>query len=410
MTDPTETRIDSGGETDKAPTTTETASEPAPKKKRVADRQITQDDPDDDSDANDEPKDLNDPFPKASEDVLAKRKIVKVKRPTPTVAASGIADASSNPFASTSLTATTQSSSNTNGTKKVFGSGSAFSGFQGFGSGTSTGFGTSASGGGGFGTSASSSGFGSTSKSTGFGTVASTDSAEKEKKTTPSLFGSSSGSSGFSFGFAKTASTSPSTADAATSAAAVTLPENVELTTGEEDEIKLCEVRCKSFKWVEEEKIEEEPKRATTEEHNPSVKPSSDFENVRQDSSSEQKSQQDKDKSASEEAKSQHRWQELGIGPIKILRSCDFPDKYRLVQRRESTPNGPAHKVILNVPLWKEATCKKTSEKHLSVTTVGSSGEGETYALKFKEAEQAAVFSEQVHDVCSQAKSCFASA
>ena len=140
------------------------------------------------------------------------------------------------------------------------------------------------------------------------------------------------------------------------------------------------------------------------------MKPSSDFENVKQDSSSEQKSPQDKDKSESEKAKSQHRWQELGIGPLKILRSCDFPDKFRLVQRRESTPNGPAHKVILNVPLWKEATCQKTSEKHLSVTTVGSSGEGETYALKFKEAEQAAVFSEQVHDVCSQAKSCFASA
>jgi hypothetical protein len=182
----------------------------------------------------------------------------------------------------------------------------------------------------------------------------------------------------------------------------VTLPENVELTTGEEDEMKMHEVRTKSFKWVvEEEKkeVEESPKAKET---NPSVKPSSNFENKNQES------EKADEKTYEEEKGPQHRWQELGIGPIKILRSCDHPDKFRLVQRRESTANGPAHKVILNVPLWKESTCKKTSEKHLSVTTVGASGEGETYALRFKEASQAASFSECTIDVCAQAKSCFA--
>jgi hypothetical protein len=50
------------------------------------------------------------------------------------------------------------------------------------------------------------------------------------------------------------------------------------------------------------------------------------------------------------------RWMKLGIGPVKILRSKSNPERLRLVQRRESFKNGPATKVILNVPLWKESS------------------------------------------------------
>lgn len=409
MGDASETRIETEAESKTAASTTENPTpESAAKKKRVADRQITQDDPDDE-DEEDKSRLLNEPFEKASPEVMAKRKILKAKSPTAQTGSS-----TSNPFALTTLKSDTDSS-NSNGTKKVFGSGSSFSGFSGFGSGTSKGFGTSSSNGsgfgiassGGFGTSSSiSSGFGSAAKSTGFGAISANNSAEEETKTT-AFFGGSTSGSGFSFGFTKTTPASSSNTDAANTEPTITLPESVELTTGEESERKLCEIRCKAFKWVEEEKVEK-PTESTTIE-GPSVKQSSTFENITQESSSEQKEVQKEETSAAENGKPRHRWQELGIGPLKILRSTEFPDKFRMVQRRESSPNGPAHKVILNVPLWKESTCKKTSEKHLSVTTVGSSGKGETYALKFKEAAQAAEFLEQIEEICSEAKSCFSS-
>jgi len=174
------------------------------------------------------------------------------------------------------------------------------------------------------------------------------------------------------------------------------------LTTGEEDEVKMHEVRCKSYKLV----AQEESKAASEERKesaNPSVKPSSNFENKNQDSS---KSGDEKDE---EEKKGpQHRWQEVGTGPLKILRSTEHADKFRMVQRQESSKHGPAHKVILNVSLWKEATCTKLSEKQLRLTTPGS-GESLTYTLKFSEAGEASTFSERIKDVCINAKSCFQS-
>lgn len=380
----------------------ESSSEPAPKKKRTAERQITKDDPNEEDEDDEEPVDLNAPFKKAPEEVLAKRKIVKVKRPAPTSLTS--TSSSSNPFASTVLLAPSAKNDSTEGFGvKVFGGSSTFSGFGGFGSGSTAG---------GFGASSATSGFGSstngTSTTVGFGGTTSTggfgsalsSSKPTETETTTSLFGNSGGTTGFSFGFAKPTTSASSDAS---STAAVALPENVELTTGEEDEMKMHEVRCKSFKWVVEEARKMAQESSKAKETNPSVKPSSSFENKNQESE-----KASDDKASEGKTEPQHRWQELGIGPIKILRSCDFPDKFRMVQRRESTPNGAAHKVILNVPLWKEATCKHTSEKHLSITTVGGSGKGETYALKFKEASQAASFSECMADVCAQAKSCFA--
>mmetsp|Transcript_25389 Transcript_25389/g.62487 ORF Transcript_25389/g.62487 Transcript_25389/m.62487 type:complete len:398 (-) Transcript_25389:86-1279(-) len=368
----------------------------ASKKKRMADRQITKDDGEDDGEDDGDAK-LDQPFEKASEEVLSKRKILKVKRP-----ANGGPKPGSNPFQATKLTTSDTKASDSG--PKVFGGSSAFSGFGGFGSSsssTSGGFGSSSAGGFGsaFGTSSA---FGSAlSSSGGFGAKASSSTDEDAAKTTTSLFGKPTGSTGFSFGFAKT-STAKKDSESSATPAAVTLPENVKLTTGEEDEVKMHEVRCKSFKMVAQEEA-----RVATEERkesaNPSVKPSSNFENKNQESS---KSTDDKE--GDEKKGPQHRWQEVGTGPLKILRSTDHGDKFRMVQRQESSKNGPAHKVILNVPLWKEAACAKLSDKQLRLTTPGS-GESLTYTLKFKEAGEALAFSECIQDVCEEAKSCFAS-
>ncbi|CAJ1955233.1 unnamed protein product [Cylindrotheca closterium] len=365
----------------------------ATKKKRTADRQITKDDGEDDDDSDDGDAKLSQPFKKASEEVLSKRKILKVKRP----GTNGESKPnSSNPFAATKLTSS-DAKAGDSGTK-VFGGGSAFSGFGGFGSSTS-----GSSAGGAFGTAfGSKSGFGSASSSGGgFGAKAkaSSSSDDDTSKPTTSLFGKPTGSTGFSFGFAKTSTTKDSESSPATSAA-VTLPDNVKLTTGEEDEVKMHEARCKSFKMVaqiEANEATEERKESA----NPSVKPSSNFENKNQESS------KSTDEKEGDETKGpQHRWQEVGTGPLKILRSTENGDRFRMVQRQESSKNGPAHKVILNAPLWKEAACTKLSEKQLRLTTPGS-GESSTYTLKFKEAGEATAFSECIKDVCSEAKSCF---
>ena len=374
-----------------------TSSEPPAKKKRGAERQITKDDGgggegEGEDDDGEEPKG---PFQKASEEVLAKRKFLKAKRPFGSSSGSGGGTTgSSNPFASTSL------STNNGSSTKVFGA--SFGGFK-----TTTSTSTS-SGFGAFGSSSTTTtGFGTAATSTGFGTSATTKDEQKPAET--SLFGSS--NTGFSFGFAKSAS-SPSKNGSSPSAtsSSVKLPEHVELTTGEEDEINLHEIRCKSFKWV----VQEAPKEDTTQQldkDNPSVAPSSNFEKAVTSSTNnnDEESKEDKEKDEEKEKSSGHRWQELGVGPIRILKSRgDAPHKIRLVQRREASPNGPAHKVILNVPIWKESTCNTTSEKHLSLTTVGSTGESETYTLKFKEVEHAFGCSEHLKDAISQARSGFA--
>jgi len=388
-----EKRVEEKKEEDAA---AEAKPEDGGKKKRTADRQINKDDAPEGFDGEES---LNQPFHKASEEVLSRRKILKVKRPTTDgtakpasnnpFAATKLKPTSSSPFAATKLTTSIDSKSS-DSSSKVFGGGSAFSGFGGFGSSsnTSEGFGSSSSSGGGFG-----SAFGSSS---GFGTKASSESdAAKTSAPATSLFGKPTGSPGFSFGFAKPTTKESESASSAT----VTLPENVKLTTGEEDEVKMHEVRCKSFKLVTQAETKEVEERK--ESANPSVRPSSNFENKNRESSKD-------DKESDEKKGPQHRWQELGIGPVKILRSTNHADKFRMVQRRESTPNGAAHKVILNIPLWKEVTCKKPSDQQLVLTTVSGSGDGVTFTLKFKEAGEALAFSECIKDVCEEAKSCFA--
>jgi hypothetical protein len=252
-----------------------------------------------------------------------------------------------------------------------------------------------------------------------------------------------------------------------TSSSAI-LPDHVELTTGEEDELNLLAVRCKSYKWVLEEQEKLEARRAVPEQltHNtvlswetesqfssrdtqasqvshsrennlsthPSVPPSSNF----NESTSGTKEVQPFLEAT---GASNRRWQELGIGPLRVLQKAipslvykateiatssgnsstasngelDLPRcqhtsyqsrRVRLVQRRESAPNGPATKVILNVPLWKESTVTKSSERHVSLTTLSESGHGETFLFKFKTGGEAKVFCSKIADFIAITKSC----
>ena len=268
-------------------------------------------------------------------------------------------------------------------------------------------------------------------ESSGFGTTSLPLAAKESRNTTNAAFG---GSTTFSQGLFSGSSGAPGAIASGTSTSPlVTLPEHVELTTGEEYETNVMAIRCKSYKWVvEEAKPHVESVRASPGPHNdaspassimttpshPSVPPSTNFDKGSRNAFSAAIT-------ASRENGPSHRWQELGIGPLKLLqeslpalRSDELPKssdcqptklastRVRLVQRRESAPNGPATKVILNVPVWKESTHAKSSERHVSLTTLNESGMGETYLFKFKTTEEANSFSSKLTDVIAVAKSC----
>jgi len=414
------------------------ADEPPAKKKRGADNQITKDDYEDgdgDDDAENDDRLKPDSFKRASNEVLAKRKIVKVSRKfgaskPAEPAATAISDKSesskptiSNPFASTNFASPSSSTKTGFG----FGSSSGFgatspngNGSSGFGSGSS-GFGNGSSGfgsGGGFagvGTAGKSSGFGSGS-TTGFvfGSKSSSNGGSK------SLFGSPA-ASGITF------SLSSKTADAgkkdANNIKTTKLPDKVDLKTGEEDEEEIHSGRCKSFEWV----LEKSSGATTTSANgtdggdgknspiktNPSVQSSTQFQaaiSSKKDDGDEKdtRSSCTENGAAASTAAEKHRWSELGIGPVKILRSKKYPERLRLVQRRESSKNGPATKVILNIPLWRESTCVRDRQalQYMRLKTM-KEGKMCQYSLKFKENSDAGYFHHYLTDLIPSARKCF---
>jgi hypothetical protein len=416
--------------------------EPPAKKKRGADNQITKDDYDaanDDDDATDEEKEarLKQGFKRASEDVLKARKIYKVKRPTANGTSSAAATAStstttstattasssdngtaesststkssSNPFASTSLLTTTSSSSaaGSSPAKKVFGFGVAAA--------NGSGFGSSGSGFAGFGSAAASSTSTSSAGSSSFGGVSSLTSGSKsssgfgafaEASGTKSLFGSGGGTStSISFNLSSSSAAASTNKDSSSEDAnPANLPDTVDLKTGEEGEVTVHSGRCKSFLWVpaaldtsakDPEADETDNKAKTT----LSVQSSTQFQTAESSSTT---------KAASEEVAGDYKWKELGIGPLKLLRSKSNPSYFRLVQRRESSKMGPATKVILNVPLWKESTCERDRQapQYLRLKTL-QDGTMCQYSLKFKENADAGSFHHYLMDHIPLARRCF---
>jgi hypothetical protein len=458
----TESKEEDSSKEPETATTTTTATDEQPKKKRTADRQITKDDDDDDEgddDNNNEAaasKIFGTPFEKATPEVMAQRRILKVKRPA--APGAGVSDGtattttagesteetttsttkSSNPFAATKLTTESSSSGTGEQPKKVFGSGLA----MGFGAaaaaaGGATGFGAAAAAknntSGGFGSSSGFSGFGAAAykNGSGFGAFGSSSTSSSTLTSKP-LFGTTSGSSGttgfpFSAGAKKDGGADASSSPAAASTTpAVKLPDHVDLKTGEEDEVNVLELRGKSFKWVLEDESAGADKKSSDGDSgdadatkssseaaaaHPSVAPSSAFDKTKPTDStgdSDKKSDSKAGDITSGTSEPQHKWTELGIGPIKLLEKpgeTATTKRVRLVQRRESSPNGPATKVILNIPVWKESTCKKNADKHVSVTTITETGAAETYLFKFKLPEEALQFRAKVTSAIETAKS-----
>lgn len=419
-----------------------TATGEPERKKRTAERQITKDDPQEEDGNHEEETSTKEPcqdFPKADPETMKKRRTVKATFKPSLNQEKEEEETKNNPFASLAQK-----------TGSVFGSG--FSG----------GFGTAATNnnGGGFRFGSSNNGgFGSAAAGSGFQVAAS----QGANSSTASLFGSAFSGTAAS----TTSSLSESAFGSTTSAKATSLtetqfPEHVDLKTGEEDEEVVFQVRSKAFVLVEKEELKPMPTEvedgaihsvppsssnanaAAKEDAKESATEETNAEQVNEEKSKESKGEDSSDKKkepeASEEtkveddsdkkkepeasdkedqktetqengkpkeapeSKKKKDWQELGTGPLRILRRKDGSHT-RVVQRRETMEGGAGTKLLINVPLSKESTVARPSEKHVRLSTIEPSGTAATYLLKVKTKDEANALEKALEGEIGQAES-----
>jgi hypothetical protein len=153
----------------------------------------------------------------------------------------------------------------------------------------------------------------------------------------------------------------------------VELPTDYEARTGEEEESSLFQARCKTHRLVPAESKEHSANKT------PAPATAKAAPAVPHSESLLRKSPTDDGTRESETIV----WQEVGIGPLKVLQH-DTTKKIRIVQRREVSPSGPATKVIVNAPLHSGSLTKvhQPTEKHVQWTTP-IDGKATTYLFKF---------------------------
>eukprot|EP00977_Amphora_coffeiformis_P019234 scaffold7076_cov149-Amphora_coffeaeformis.AAC.5 len=285
--------------------------------------------------------------------------------------------------------------------KSIFGATTGFSGFgavkpgSGFGFGSknktetpafgSSGFGSSTTGTSAFGGFASSgkSAFGSSSGGLSFGTAKGFGALQ------------TSAASGSAFGASNTSPSKKTEEDAAETSDSpaeapirpiVELPTNYEIRSGEEDETVLFEARCKTRRLVPAGSEEESDDAAATApvlaaKTAPAVPPSQSLVGNNTTSGS--------------SATPMVTWHDVGTGPLKVLQH-KVTGKFRVVQRREVSPSGPATKVILNVPAYVGGLSKipPTQEEEIETRqrfqwTTPVEGKAVTYLFKFSTTQEA---------------------
>ena len=466
-----------------ASTTTTSSVEPPVTKKRVAGRQLTKDDENDPEGTGSEEPVTVGTIPKASEEVLKTRRIAKIARNK-----DGTVDWSkkktANPFAAVNLVAPTSNdkkeddkdttTTTTQAKSPIFGVNAPFSGFDAV-KNRGSGFGTSSASSGGFGSAGFGTGFGgfatSSTTSTPFAGFGSTTAATT---TTSSVFGGAAKSgpstgesttkealeetdgtksqSTFNFSFAplpkqqqqsqSTAgdnSTEPlgesAAAGASTEPTTTTTSQNTLLPTdyqpqsGEENEILLLEVKCKTHRWGpasgNSTADSNHESSTTTSLVSAAVPPtesslsssSSSKPNPNTEESDQKPNTTDKPEGSSSEkdattatktetkgskpnaestshpssapttTKSDMAWHEVGIGPLRILQSNETTNdnnatkkpSVRLVQRRRIN-TASATKVLINQQLFAESTIAKPSDRHVKFSTPAGGGGGEATA------------------------------
>jgi len=239
-----------------------------------------------------------------------------------------------------------------------------------FGSGTTSGFGSITANGGtksslGFGSVSSSGTNGTTSTTSGFGSFGGGFAASTSSKSTPtfsfgttttgkSTFGTSNGSSKDS------TSTKDSHGNSSSTAA---FPKSTQkVSNGEEGEECIFEIRAKLYKLVSKKSAKANSVKSTEKTGIPH--------------SSELKASVDDDKNGNGNANSSNKndedWQEVGIGPLRILQKSEKDDatRLRLVQRRESS-----QVLILNARLRPELQVLRKGEKYVALNVFETSSD-----------------------------------
>jgi NUP50 (Nucleoporin 50 kDa) len=157
------------------------------------------------------------------------------------------------------------------------------------------------------------------------------------------------------------------------------LPTEYELVSGEESEKILLELRCRTYRWGPQQLESDNHKAGSDSKATAtailSVPPSSSSSAFAKDESP-SKETGEENKASSSALGTSHadtsqpacKWHEAGIGPLRILLN-PTSNALRLVQRRESTINGPATKVVWNVSLWKESVVKPLGDRHVQISS-----------------------------------------
>jgi hypothetical protein len=187
----------------------------------------------------------------------------------------------------------------------------------------------------------------------------------------------------------------------------VQLPTDYELISGEESEKMLLEMRCRTYRWAPHQVVSDlaaapalsvPPSGSSGFSSDSKLGPSAAANRAGGDSNGPGAASVDPDQQPT------CKWHEAGIGPLRILWD-PASDGLRLVQRRESTINGPATKVVWNVKLWKESTVARPGDKHVQISSILGNGQTVLVLCKCATVSQATDLYELLHARIPELKS-----
>jgi hypothetical protein len=426
--------------------------------KRKANVQLTKDEPGQDSDEEgEEPVNR-----KATAEQMKQRRIVRAKRPTAvttavtTSAATPVAaEASATPTASATATLPIEppneaekSSGNvfanvTLTSSNVFGASTSFPGFGGTAAPSSSAPTPSSS----TNPKKADSVFGSSVTSfQGFGSTTATTAAKTTEPTTHKPFGGFAAFSSTSTAATATATTTTNKpfvfasaltesntnkADTA-AAAALVLPHDYVVQSGEEHEDILYESRAKAYRWGIP-TTEASAAAVVNKPEAPSVPPSEMLLAAQEEKTEETtvppptdatQPHDDDDNNTTEEPTTSTttttsssnttrlQWIEVGVGPVRVLQQRSSLDNDnnnnhttfgRLVQRRQPDPKEKATKLLVNCNLGRESTCHVLGDSHVQIATMGHTCL--QFLFKFPSPTQAQDFQATVQRVVDSSKS-----
>eukprot|EP00816_Leptocylindrus_hargravesii_P008724 CAMPEP_0196821568 /NCGR_PEP_ID=MMETSP1362-20130617/79873_1 /TAXON_ID=163516 /ORGANISM="Leptocylindrus danicus, Strain CCMP1856" /LENGTH=461 /DNA_ID=CAMNT_0042200803 /DNA_START=23 /DNA_END=1408 /DNA_ORIENTATION=- len=181
-----------------------------------------------------------------------------------------------------------------------------------------------------------------------------------------------------------------------------------DIANGEEEEECVLQCRAKLFRLCKKAAAAAVPQEAAegtglaASHVGPPTLPSAAKKESVDDSKDEHENDKDEEKTGAKTAKdgkdirsddsssSGTEWREVGIGPLRVLRTESKSKQIttRCVMRREMHPGGPGTKVILNMKLIKLANIKQSGEKFVRLTTVAEEGEPVNYLFKLKTVDE----------------------